>query len=180
MTNASYPAPTPRRHPARRQLIPLALIGSVVIAVDQVGKALAWRGDPDALVNHGGFFFLGQTIRGWFAHPLIGSVADCVAWILLAIAVWWFQRKRRDRLVLIGAALVMAGFASNLTDRLGLHRLTAPGSTRGVVDFIPTGGTSRSNLADLAIAAGVVLLTTIAARRVAARRRAGPADATNS
>jgi lipoprotein signal peptidase len=71
--------------------------------------------------------------------------------------------------VLVGAGLVAAGWTSNLLDRFGLHRWTAPGGGRGVVDFIPTGSVSRSNIADLWIALGVAVLLGVAIS--SARRR---------
>jgi lipoprotein signal peptidase len=177
MTIADDIRATRRWSPQQRQRALLGVIAVAVLAVDQAGKALAWRSYHGTVINPGGFYFLGDTVRGWFAHPLVGSLSDCIAWLLLAVAAWWVQRRRRGRLVLIGAALVMAGFASNLADRVGLHRVTAPGSGRGVVDFIPSGGTSRSNIADLAIATGVVLMMIALGGWVRTRRRAGRADA---
>jgi Signal peptidase (SPase) II len=49
--------------------------------------------------------------------------------------------------------LAVAGWASNLLDRLGMHYVTAPGSTRGAVDFLPFAG-HYWNLADAAIVTG--------------------------
>jgi hypothetical protein len=45
---------------------------------------------------------------------------------------------------------MLGGWCSNLLDRLGLHYWTAPGSVRGVVDFILVDG-ARYNVADLFI-----------------------------
>lgn len=54
---------------------------------------------------------------------------------------------------------------SNLLDRIGLHNVTAPGSDHGVVDFIPSGGSSRCNVADLWIVLGVLMLSCLLVRR---------------
>jgi hypothetical protein len=54
---------------------------------------------------------------------------------------------------------------SNLLDRLAMHYWSSPDSMRGVVDFIPSGGTSRCNVADLWIVAGALLLGYILVRR---------------
>jgi lipoprotein signal peptidase len=45
---------------------------------------------------------------------------------------------------------MLGGWGSNLLDRLGMHYWTAPGSVRGVVDFIRITGASY-NVADLFI-----------------------------
>jgi hypothetical protein len=51
---------------------------------------------------------------------------------------------------------MMGGWGSNLLDRLGMHHLTAPGSVRGVIDFI-TIGDECYNVADFVIGAATVL-----------------------
>jgi hypothetical protein len=45
---------------------------------------------------------------------------------------------------------MLGGWGSNLLDRLGMHYWTAPGSVRGVVDFIYVGG-AHYNVADFFI-----------------------------
>ena len=68
-------------------------------------------------------------------------------------------------------------FYSNLLDRLKLHDWTAPGSSRGAVDFLPSGGVT-GNLADfwIAVGAGVLVVAWIG-RRLA--RPSVAADAPN-
>ena len=51
---------------------------------------------------------------------------------------------------------MLGDWCSNLLDRLGVHYWTAPGSVRGVVDFICLGG-ARYNVADLFITAATPL-----------------------
>src|SRR5262249_56784726 len=65
----------------------------------------------------------------------------------------------------LGGGLILGGWTSNILDRLGLHNWTAPGSARGVVDFIPDGTPGRSNTADLFIAIGAVVLAVALLRR---------------
>jgi hypothetical protein len=48
-------------------------------------------------------------------------------------------RRPRHPLFLVAGALMISGWGSNLLDRSGMHILTAPGSSRGAVDFIPVG-----------------------------------------
>src|SRR3954449_1408351 len=158
----------------RRQ--PVALLAgvfTVVIATDQTAKYVAWRHHA-ALLNKGGFIALRPDMRAWFAAPTVGAVADAVGAALVLVGVTLLLRRPRRPAVLLGAALVAAGWTSNLLDRFGLHELTAPGTVRGVVDFIPSGGRSRSNLADAWIALGLLVLVVAALRRRGAPAR-GPA-----
>jgi lipoprotein signal peptidase len=172
MTTAEDVRIQPHARRARRQLMLFGAIVVAVVAVDQAAKAVAWRHLSGSLINRGGFYFLGDTVRGWFAHPVVASLGDGVGWVLIGTAAWWLLRTRRGGLVFTGMTLVIAGFASNLADRLGLHDITAPGSARGVVDFIPSGDASRSNVADVVIALGAVLLViSCGARRRAAQPR---------
>jgi hypothetical protein len=48
-------------------------------------------------------------------------------------------RPRHPVLLRASAAFAIGGWTSNLLDRLGLHHLTAPGSVRGAIDFVPVG-----------------------------------------
>jgi lipoprotein signal peptidase len=75
----------------------------------------------------------------------------------------------------VGAALMLAGWVSNLGDRLGLHSVTAPGTQRGVVDFLHWQG-RLWNLADVTIILGAAValagaLWALAAAAVRAVRR---------
>jgi len=149
---------------ARRRWLLIAVI-SLLISIDQVVKWLAWRHFDGSLINDGGYILLGPVIRSWFAGPAIGAVADVLGSVLVVLGIGWLLLRRRPLYVLIGGGLASAGWASNLLDRLGMHHWTAPGSARGVVDFIPSGGSSGCNVADLFIAVGTVLLAYATARR---------------
>ena len=158
-----------RLQPRRAWL--LTAVFAVVIVTDQGTKWWAWRHVDGALINDGGYILLGRGIRSWFAAPVSGAVADVVGLLVVSTAVTWLMRRSRSRLVLIGGALVAAGMLSNILDRRGLRAWTAPGTARGVVDFIPSGGPSRSNIADVWIVVGVVVLVVVlAARRARVRR----------
>jgi lipoprotein signal peptidase len=117
-------------------------------------------------VNTGGYILLGRA-RWWFADPAIGAVADIVGSALVAAVVCWLLRPR-SAAARLGGALLAAGWTSNLLDRLGVHRWTAPGSARGVVDFLQGGGPGRHNVADLWIVLGLLLLGWALIRRVRA------------
>ncbi len=112
-------------------------------------------------------------MRNWFAQPVLGAGANVVAAVVSAVVLVLTSHRARRSLTLLGVGLFTAGWVSNLTDRLGVHRWTAPGSARGVVDFIPTGMGYRGNVADVVIALGSVLL----AWRLVRPRAGGGGDA---
>jgi lipoprotein signal peptidase len=148
----------------------LAGVFTLVVGTDQLAKWLAWRHLDGVLLNQGGFIALRPGVRALFAAPTAGAVADAAGVLAVAGGVWLMARRPRRPSVLLGTALLAAGWTSNLLDRLGLHELTAPGSARGVVDFIPSGGRSRSNVADLWIVLGLAVLL-LGLSRAAARGR---------
>jgi lipoprotein signal peptidase len=158
--------------PRRWRLIAAVIAG--VVVVDQLVKWWTWRHVDGVLINSGGYILLGSDIRSWFATPIGGAVADVIGTIALIVAVLWLARRPRPTGVLLGGALIVGGWASNILDRLGLHNVTAPGSARGVVDFIPDGTPGRSNTADACIAVGAVLFGyAIVRRRWSGERRDG-------
>lgn len=156
------------RPPARdgpgRQVVALLAVFVVVIGTDQSGKWFAWQHVDGALVNDGGYVLLNPVVRSWLAAPVSGTAANVVGAFSVLAAVGWLTRRPRGFAALIGGGLLAAGWTSNLLDRFGLHRWSAPGSSRGVVDFIPSGGVSRCNLADLWMVLGVVVVGSAIAR----------------
>jgi lipoprotein signal peptidase len=151
----------------RAQARVVCALFAVVIVTDQATKWFAWRHVPTVLINQGGFIALGHGVRAWFAAPTAGAVANVVGALLVAAGLAVLLRRPRRPPVLVGGGLLAAGWTSNLLDRFGLHGWTAPGSVRGVVDFIPTGTQSCANLADAFIATGVVVLGLAAVRKAA-------------
>jgi lipoprotein signal peptidase len=143
---------------ARRERLVLVVVFVAVIGLDQAVKWLAWRRLEGSLINTGGYILLGPEIRSWFAGPVSGALTDVIGGVALVIGVRRLLHRRRPMYVLIGGGLIAAGWASNILDRLGVHYWTAPGSARGVIDFIPSGGASRCNVADLWIVVGTLLL----------------------
>jgi lipoprotein signal peptidase len=141
----------------RRRWLLIAVFAAV-IGTDQAVKWWAWRHIDGTLVNAGGYILLGPVIRSWWSGSVSGAVLDVIAGVVMILGRRPLLLRCRTIGVLIGAGLVAAGWMSNLLDRLVLHYWTAPGSVRGVVDFIPSGWTSRANVADLWIVAGALLL----------------------
>jgi lipoprotein signal peptidase len=154
-TTIAPPAPSTRERQLGRQPAVLALL-AVVILADQLTKWWAWRHAPLAKINYGGNIFVGDTISQWYADPATGAVLDLVDFGVLTAAVLVLIRHRLPILVLVPGALMVGGWISNLLDRLGTHHVTAPGSVRGAVDFIPL-GSIRYNVADVFIVCGTLL-----------------------
>ncbi len=126
-----------RRQPARLQWTVFAL--AAVIVTDQATKWWAWREVPHARINFGGDPLVGPAVDRWYADPVTGAVLDFLGAVVLVLAVFAFVRRRHPAVLRASAALAIGGWISNLLDRLGMHRLTAPGSVRGAVDFVPIG-----------------------------------------
>jgi lipoprotein signal peptidase len=122
----------------------------MVVVLDQAAKWWAWRHVPWARINSGGDILVGRTIGTWYADPVTGALLDLLDSGLLGIAIVILARCRANTTVRVLGSLMIGGWVSNLLDRLGVHYWTAPGSVRGVVDFIHVGG-HYYNVADLFI-----------------------------
>jgi lipoprotein signal peptidase len=151
----------------RHGAVVLALIGMVIV-LDQTVKWWAWRHVPHTVINSGGDILVGRTIGAWYSGRISGAVLDVLDVGLLSIVVWTLARRRVSGAVRVTGALMAGGWTSNLLDRLGIHYWTAPGSVRGVVDFMHI-GSHYYNVADLfiisctplfALAAGYQLVRT--------------------
>ena len=147
---------------------------AVVVVLDQAAKWWAWRHVAWTSINSGGDVLVGHTIGTWYAHPVTGALLDLLDFTLLSTAVSVLARRWVPAVSLPGA-LMTGGWGSNLLDRLGTHYWTAPGSVRGVVDFIHVGG-HYYNVADLFII-GCTPLFLIAAGYQGARASRRPAAA---
>jgi lipoprotein signal peptidase len=137
----------PERTRQRRTVLTLI---AVVVVLDQAIKWWAWRYVPWTKINSGGDVLVGSTVGGWYAGPVTGALLDLLDFGLLTVAVSVLARWRVPAVVSVPGALMIGGWGSNLLDRLGIHYWTAPGSVRGVVDFIHL-GTHYYNVADFFI-----------------------------
>ncbi len=151
----------------------LALLVGVVV-LDQAAKWWAWRHVSWTKINSGGDVLVGRTIGGWYSGPFTGALLDLLDSGLLGIAVSVLARCRVSAVASVPGALMAGGWSSNLLDRLGIHYWTAPGSVRGVVDFIHVGG-HYYNVADIFIIGCTPLVLLAAGYQGvrAARRPAG-------
>jgi lipoprotein signal peptidase len=139
----------------RQGAMTLRLLAAVVL-LDQATKWWGWRHVPGAMVNTGSTWLIGDPVKGWVSDPVWGRLLDLLGLALLTLAGSVLVRRRRPPVLLWAGALMISGWISNLLDRLGMHSLTAPGSSRGAVDFIPIGSV-HVNLADAVIAAATLL-----------------------
>jgi lipoprotein signal peptidase len=149
----------------------LALLITVV-ALDQTAKWWAWRHVSWTKINSGGDALVGHTIGAWYAGPVTGALLDLLDFGLLSVVAWALARRRAPAAVVVPGALMTGGWVSNLLDRLGIHHWTAPGSVRGVVDFMHIGA-HYYNVADFFIIGCTPLFLLAAAYQTvrAARRR---------
>jgi lipoprotein signal peptidase len=154
----------------RQRLMALGLVAAVVLP-DQTTKWWGWRYAPEAIINAGGTWLIGRPVSGWFSGPVSGPLLDLLNVGLLGLAGFILVRRPRRALGLVTGALMIGGWSSNLLDRLGMHTMTAPGSVRGAVDFIPLGlpcwnlGLPYWNVADFVIIGATALsLVTVCAR----------------
>jgi lipoprotein signal peptidase len=143
----------------------LVAVFAAVVGTDQAAKWWAWRHVDGTLVNAGGYILLGPIVRSWYAGPVSGAVLDVIGGVVLILSRRSLLLPHHTIGALIGGGMVAAGWMSNLLDRLAAQYWTAPTSMRGVVDFIPSGGTSRANVADLWIVIGAALLVVNLVRR---------------
>ena len=130
------------------------------IGCDQVSKntATAFLSTREAVPIVKGVFELCYTEnRGVAFGPLHDFEPTALPWVLgfgalaatAAILVYWWQRRRASLLEQASYAAIIGGSVGNGIDRLG------DGS---VVDFLHVSGWPIFNVADVAIAAGAVLL----------------------
>jgi lipoprotein signal peptidase len=171
-------APATGARPRRRR-IRLALgVLLLVVVVDQASKWWAWR-HLNAVMDPGATWFLGRTVSTWYAAGGRGAVLDLLSLEALTFAAFALVRRPRSDLVLVSGVLMIAGWGSNLLDRLGLHLVTAPGSSRGAVDFVHL-GSIYTNVADVCIAVGTALFVAVAVGRLRRGPRNGPGQATRT
>jgi hypothetical protein len=96
---------------------------AMVVAVDQVGKYIAWRGLSSARINVGGDALVGQRVSAWFGEPLKGAVLDAGNFVLLVAAVALLIRARTSRAVaadlfiIVGTPMVIGSLVHQLRRR---------------------------------------------------------------
>jgi lipoprotein signal peptidase len=156
---------------ASRRLLVLVIATGIVV-LDQSLKWWAWRNVSGVHINYSGDILV-PAVSSMYGRPVPGALLDMVDSVLLIGVVMLFLRRRRSRLALISGSFIIGGWTSNLLDRLAMHYWTAPGSVRGVVDFILIGQRDY-NLADLFIIGAtpffIVAVCAPVVRKIAGRR----------
>jgi hypothetical protein len=140
----------------RKHRVLLTGLACGLVVADQLTKAVAPAGA--FIVNTGGPEILPSTVRDLlWTSPTLGAFADIAALPLLI-----FAARHVSRLVSVvgrcGAVFLLAGWFSNLLDRLGTASLWHPGQPRGAIDWIRLADHRVANLADGFITVGIVLL----------------------
>jgi lipoprotein signal peptidase len=147
---------------------------AMVVVLDQAAKWWAWRYVSGTRINSGGDILVGPVIGTWYNGRVTGALLDLLDFGLLSIAVSVLARSRASAAVVVPGALMTGGWGSNLSDRLGMHYWTAPGSARGAVDFIHVGA-SYYNIADFFIIGCTPLFLLAAGYQVVREARRPPA-----
>jgi signal peptidase II len=172
---------TPRPSTSRRALVTaLAVLAVLVVALDQVTKALAVaRLQPDRPVPLVGDLLQLRITRNAGAAFSMGTGATwllTLVAVVIVVVVLRSVRRLGSRGWALALGLLLGGAIGNLVDRL----VREPGVGRGhVVDFIAYGHLFIGNVADIAIVAAAVLMALLSVRgigldgvRVAPRRSA--------
>jgi signal peptidase II len=156
----------PRPAPSRRALITaLGVLAALVLAVDQITKALAvaWLRPDRSVPLLGDLLQLRITRNAGAAF----SMATGATWLLTAVAVVIVVVVLRSIRRLgswgwtVALGLLLGGALGNLVDRL----VREPGIGRGhVVDFIAYGQLFIGNVADIAIVAAATLMGLLSIR----------------
>ena len=138
---------------ARRTVLRTALVAVVVIAADQIAKAIV---RSQISPTHEVKLILGakliRTRNTGVAFSMFssgGPVVVLVAIFALALLLWFFIGHIHRRLVWLPTGLLLGGAAGNLIDRLNHGAVT---------DFIKLPHWPAFNVADICITAGVISL----------------------
>ena len=160
--NDVAPGPTPSR---RALITALGVLAALVLAVDQITKALAvaWLRPDQSVPLLGDLLQLRITRNAGAAF----SMATGATWLLTAVAVVIVVvvlrsiRRLGSRGWAFALGLLLGGALGNLADRL----VREPGIGRGhVVDFIAYGQLFIGNVADIAIVAAAALMGLLSIR----------------
>jgi lipoprotein signal peptidase len=167
---------TARKSRVGQRFFALAIMAGIAV-LDQGLKWWAWRNVAGVHVDYGGGALASPAVGVVYKRPVTGALLDLLDSGFVITVVWLLLRRRRYVLLLISSSMLIGGWGSDLLDRLVMHYWTAPGSVRGVVDFIPIGNRVY-NLADLFIVAGtpffIIAVMRSIVRRLVGKRPANP------
>ncbi|HEV2686533.1 MAG TPA: signal peptidase II [Actinomycetota bacterium] len=159
----------------RRAAVTLFAVATVIVAIDQVTKALVVsnlrEGESRRVIDGAVSWTLQRnpgSAFGLFRHfPVVFTVLAA----LIALAIVVRAQRVHDRLTAVALGLVLGGALGNLVDRIA----RPPGAFRGwVIDLIDFHWWPVFNVADSAVVIGAALLLISsyrAERRAKARER---------
>ncbi|ADB31962.1 lipoprotein signal peptidase [Kribbella flavida DSM 17836] len=149
----------PPRHPRPRLIALFAIVGLLVLGLDQLTKVLALQhltpGEPVNVIgsllrfnlirNPGAAFSLGSDFT-----PVISAIQ-----ITVALGVIWLSRRVGSAGWAVAFGLLFGGAVGNITDRI----FREPSPFHGhVVDFLQTPNWAIFNVADMAVTSAAALL----------------------
>lgn len=138
-------------------MIVVAVVGIVVIALDQVSKIIVAGNETlHSLTLIPGFFhitYCENTGMAWSLFSGHQQILALISAVAIGVMIWYVIDKRPDKLTTFGLALMIGGATGNLIDRLIL------GYVRDFLDFYPFGyDFPVFNIADSALCIGVAFL----------------------
>ncbi|TCM50360.1 signal peptidase II [Kribbella sp. VKM Ac-2568] len=148
-----------RKPPSWRLMVVFAVVGLLVLGLDQLTKALALQhltpGEPVNVIgsllkfnlirNPGAAFSLGSDFT-----PVISAVQ-----IIVAVGVVWLSRRLGSIGWAVAFGFLFGGAVGNITDRI----FREPSPFHGhVVDFLQTPHWAIFNVADMAVTSAAILL----------------------
>ena len=145
------------------RLAATAVVAAVVVAVDQVTKAVAVADldHPVHVVGPFGFALGYNTGSAFSLFTADAPVLTAVAVVLVAV-LGWLAWRAPNTPVAVALGLVLGGAVGNLCDRAARGR---------VVDFITITHWPTFNVADACITVGIVLLVVFYWRAATPARR---------
>ena len=143
---------------ARSYILPLIALAAVVLAIDQLTKALiASRIASDGVATRveivGDWFALEYTENRGAAFGLFSGIAPILTGVSIAIlagVLWHYLRQTHPSLgQALATGAIVGGATGNLVDRIRLGH---------VIDFFSVGFWPNFNVADSAITLGALVL----------------------
>jgi hypothetical protein len=148
----------------------LGVLVVTIVSADQITKALVPR--VWVTVDPGTGAYLPSFLRDQWKGPVSGALLDGAGVCALGVLGWLVAKRLRCLLTRLGGAILLAGLASNLLDRLGLAAVTQGATERGVINWfnLGLGSLGAGNIADFCYVTGTMLLLAGAVHRLLRHR----------
>src|SRR5436305_10863179 len=93
----------PRRNGIGQGPVIVALLVAAIV-LDQATKWWGWRHVPDAIINTGGDWLVGNTVGAWYENSMTGKLLDILDVVVVSTALSVLVRGRRPTGVLVSGA----------------------------------------------------------------------------